>query len=81
MLVIFLVIIGSVLLISWFPNTSILIGIIGVVLGINWLIKNDKYVKAVLVGTQITIEMTRQDLNKSYIGHTAGLEFAWQPKN
>ncbi len=45
------------------------------------LIKNDKYVKAVLVGTQITIEMTRQDLNKSYIGHTAGLEFAWQPKN
>ena len=45
------------------------------------LIKNDKYVKAVLVGTQITIEMTRQDLNKSYIGHTAGLEFEWQPKN
>ena len=41
--VIFLVIIGSVLLISWFPNMSILIGIIGVVLGINWLIKNDKY--------------------------------------
>ena len=45
------------------------------------LIKNDKYVKAVLVGTQIRIEMTRQDLNKSYIGHTAGLEFEWQPKN
>ncbi|MDA9712087.1 hypothetical protein OAY19_03480 [Acidimicrobiaceae bacterium] len=43
MLVIFLVIIGSVLLIGWFPNLSVLIGIVGVVLGINWLIKNDRY--------------------------------------
>jgi len=43
LLVIFLVIIGSVLIIGWFPNLSIFIGIIGVVLGINWLIKNDRY--------------------------------------
>ena len=33
LLVIFLVIIGSVLLIGWFPNLSVLIGIVGVVLG------------------------------------------------
>jgi len=43
LLVIFLVIIGSILLIGWFPNLSIFIGMIGAVLGINWLIKNDKY--------------------------------------
>ena len=43
--------------------------------------QNDKYMKVALEGTQITIEMHRQDLNKPYIGHTAGLEFTWQPKN
>ena len=42
---------------------------------------NDKYIKVVVEGTQITIEMFRQDVNKPYIGHTAGLEFIWQPKN
>ena len=42
---------------------------------------NDKYIKVVVEGTQITIEMFRQDLNKPYIGHTAGIEFKWQPKN
>jgi hypothetical protein len=25
--------------------------------------------------------MGREDVNKPYIGHTAGLEFIWQPKN
>jgi hypothetical protein len=43
--------------------------------------KHDKYMKVVIEGTQITIEMFREDVNKPYIGHTAGLEFIWQQKN
>ena len=43
--------------------------------------KNDKYLKVVVEGTQITIEMFRQDVNIPYKGHTAGLEFSWLPKN
>ncbi len=43
--------------------------------------KTDKYMKVVLPGTQIVIEMFRDDLNSEYTGHTAGLEFEWQPKN
>ena len=43
--------------------------------------KTDKYIKVVLPGTQIVIEMFRDDLNSEYTGHTAGLEFEWQPKN
>ena len=43
LLVIFLVIIASIFLIGNFPDLSIFIGIIGVVLGVNWLIKNSKY--------------------------------------
>ena len=43
--------------------------------------KNDKYLKVVLPGTQIVIELFRDDLNSEYTGHTAGLEFEWQPKN
>ena len=35
--------------------------------------KHDKYMKVVIEGTQITIEMFREDVNKPYIGHTAGL--------
>ena len=42
--------------------------------------KNDKYLKVVVEGTQITIEMFRQDVNIPYKGHTAGLEFSWLPK-
>jgi len=45
------------------------------------LSENDKYLKVAIEDTQITIELFRQDLNKPYIGHTAGLEFTWQPKN
>ena len=45
------------------------------------LFHSDKHLKVALEGTQITIEMHRQDLNKPYIGHTVGLEFTWQPKN
>lgn len=44
------------------------------------LLKNDKFLKVAVEGTQIAIEMFRQDVNKPYIGHTAGLEFTWKPK-
>ena len=43
--------------------------------------QNDKYMKVVIEGTQITIELFREDVNMSYIGHTAGLEFTWLPEN
>ena len=42
--------------------------------------QNDKFMKVVLEGTQITLELFRQDVNKPYVGHTAGLEFTWQHK-
>ena len=45
------------------------------------LSQNDKYMKVVVEGTQIAIELYRSDVNKPYIGHTAGLEFTWLPKN
>ena len=38
---------------------------------------SDKYLKVVVEGTQIAIELFRQDVNKPYIGHTAGLEFTY----
>jgi hypothetical protein len=41
------------------------------------LSKSDKYMKVVLQGTQITIELSRLDLNKPYVGRTAGLEFSY----
>jgi hypothetical protein len=41
------------------------------------LSKSDKYMKVVLQGTQITIELSRTDLNKPYVGRTAGLEFSY----
>ena len=43
--------------------------------------QNDKYMKVVLEGTQITLELFRESLNKPYVGYTAGLEFEWQQKN
>ena len=49
--------------------------------GAEVLQQNDKYLKVVVEGTQITIEMFRQDVNIPYKGHTAGLEFTWLPKN
>ena len=45
------------------------------------LTKTDKYMKVVLPGTQIVIELFRDNLNSEYTGHTAGLEFEWLPKN
>ena len=43
--------------------------------------QNDKYVKCVVEGTQIAIELFRENVNIPYVGHTAGLEFEWQPKS
>ena len=43
--------------------------------------QNDKYMKFLIEGTQITIELFREDVNKPYVGHTAGLKFSWQQKN
>jgi len=45
------------------------------------LSQSDKYMKVVVDGTQIAIELYRSDVNKPYIGHTAGLEFTRLPKN
>ena len=42
---------------------------------------DDKYIKCVVEGTQIAIELFRDDVNIPYTGHTAGLEFEWQPNN
>jgi|TARA_B110001454_G_scaffold207047_1_gene218036 hypothetical protein len=45
------------------------------------LARSDKYLKVVFVGTQITIELVRSDVNRPYIGNKSGLEFTWQEKN
>jgi|TARA_A100001388_G_scaffold276045_1_gene262804 hypothetical protein len=45
------------------------------------LSKNDKHMKVVVEGTQIAIDMHRTTINMPYTGHTAGLEFTWQPEN
>ena len=42
---------------------------------------NDKYIKCVVEGTQIAIELFREDVNNPYVGHAVGLQFEWQPKN
>lgn len=41
---------------------------------------SDKYLKVVLLGTTMTIELFRKDLNKPFVGHKAGLEFVYQPE-
>ena len=41
------------------------------------LSKTDKFMKVAFSGTQITLELSRQDLNKPYVGRTAGLEFSY----
>ena len=43
--------------------------------------KTDKYMKVIVEGTQIFIELFREDVNTPYTGHTAGLKFEWQQKN
>jgi len=37
----------------------------------------DKYLKVVVEGTTMTIEMSRNDLNRPYVGTKAGLEFTY----
>jgi len=39
--------------------------------------RTDKYMKVVIEGTMMTIELSRKDLNKPYIGTRAGLEFTY----
>jgi len=41
------------------------------------LFRSHKHLKVAIEDTQITIEMHRLDVNKPYIGHTAGLEFTY----
>ena len=43
--------------------------------------QNDKYMKVQVPGTQLFIEMFRDNVNIPYTGHTAGLVFEWQPKS
>ena len=40
------------------------------------LSRTDKYMKVAVQGTTMTIELTRTDLNRPYIGTKAGLEFS-----
>jgi|TARA_A100001011_G_scaffold298216_1_gene311128 hypothetical protein len=42
--------------------------------------KNDKYMKVIVPGTQLFIELFRDDVNIPYTGTTAGLKFEWEPK-
>jgi len=42
--------------------------------------RTDTYMKVQVPGTQIFIELFRNDVNTPYTGHTAGLEFEWQQK-
>ena len=41
------------------------------------LSRTDKYMKVVIAGTTMTIELNRSDLNRPYIGNKAGLEFSY----
>ena len=42
---------------------------------------NDRTKEVQVPGTQLFIEMFRDDVNIPYTGRTAGLEFEWEPKN
>tara|TARA_R100001509_G_C4742781_1_gene173737 strand:- start:13 stop:198 length:186 start_codon:yes stop_codon:yes gene_type:complete len=42
------------------------------------LSRSDKYLKVVVEGTTMTIELTRTDLNRPYVGNKAGLEFTYE---
>jgi len=41
------------------------------------LSRTDRYLKVVLEGTTMTIELSRTDVNKPYVGTKAGLEFKY----
>jgi hypothetical protein len=38
---------------------------------------SDKYLKVVVEGTTMTVELFRTDVNKPYVGNKAGLEFTY----
>jgi len=42
------------------------------------LSRSDKFLKVVVEGTTMTIELTRTDLNRPYVGNKAGLEFTYE---
>ncbi len=44
------------------------------------LSQTDKYLKVVLVGTNLTLELFKNDPNKPYIGNKSGLEFFYKPE-
>ena len=41
------------------------------------LSRSDKFLKVVVEGTTMTIELFRSDVNKPYVGNKAGLEFTY----
>jgi hypothetical protein len=41
---------------------------------------SDKHLKVVFEGTTMTLDLTRTDLNKPYVGRKAGLEFTYGGK-
>ena len=43
--------------------------------------RTNNYIKVQVPGTQLFIELFRDNVNIPYTGRTAGLEFEWQPKN
>ena len=43
--------------------------------------RNSTYMKVQVPGTQLFIELFRDDVNIPYTGRIAGLEFEWEPKN
>ena len=42
--------------------------------------RSDKYLKVVLLGTNLTLELFKDNPNKPYIGHKSGLEFVYNPE-
>jgi|TARA_B100000965_G_C19593530_1_gene759054 hypothetical protein len=44
------------------------------------LSQTDKYLKVVLIGTNLTLELFKNDPNKPYIGNKSGLEFFYKPE-
>ncbi len=42
--------------------------------------QSDKYLKVVLIGTNLTLELFKNDPNKPFIGHKSGLEFVYNPE-
>ena len=43
--------------------------------------RKENYMIVQVEGTQLFIEMVREDLNTPYTVHTLELEFEWEPKN